>query len=42
MTTWRPMLATPATVPPTGAEWSYEVKWDGYRIIAVKDAHAST
>jgi bifunctional non-homologous end joining protein LigD len=31
------MLATAATVLPTGAEWSYEVKWDGYRIIAVKD-----
>jgi bifunctional non-homologous end joining protein LigD len=35
--TWRPMLATAATALPTGAEWSYEVKWDGYRIIAVKD-----
>jgi bifunctional non-homologous end joining protein LigD len=31
------MLASAATVLPTGAEWSYEVKWDGYRIIAVKD-----
>jgi bifunctional non-homologous end joining protein LigD len=37
MTTWRPMLATAATVLPTGAPWSYEVKWDGYRVIAVKD-----
>jgi ATP dependent DNA ligase domain len=37
MTTWRPMLATAATVLPTGAEWTYEVKWDGYRVIAVKD-----
>jgi bifunctional non-homologous end joining protein LigD len=31
------MLATAATVLPTGAQWTYEVKWDGYRIIAVKD-----
>jgi bifunctional non-homologous end joining protein LigD len=37
MTIWRPMLATAATALPTGAEWTYEVKWDGYRIIAVKD-----
>jgi hypothetical protein len=27
MTTWRPMLATAATVLPTGVEWTYEVKW---------------
>jgi bifunctional non-homologous end joining protein LigD len=31
------MLATAATALPTGAEWTYEVKWDGYRVIAVKD-----
>src|SRR5580692_8852480 len=37
MTTWRPMLATAATVLPTAAQWSYEVKWDRYRVIAVKD-----
>lgn len=32
-----PMLATSATVLPRGAEWTYEVKWDGYRTIALKD-----
>ena len=31
------MLATAATVIPTGAEWTHEIEWDGYRIIAVKD-----
>jgi bifunctional non-homologous end joining protein LigD len=33
----RPMLATSATHLPTGAGWSYEVKWDGYRTLALKD-----
>jgi ATP-dependent DNA ligase len=37
MTVWRPMLATPAAALPAGADWSYEVKWDGYRVIAVKE-----
>jgi bifunctional non-homologous end joining protein LigD len=32
----RPMLATAATALPRGSEWTYEVKWDGYRAIAVK------
>jgi bifunctional non-homologous end joining protein LigD len=31
------MLATSATHLPTGAGWSYEVKWDGYRTLALKD-----
>src|SRR5215471_13517786 len=31
------MLATPASSLPTGDAWTYEVKWDGYRAIAVKD-----
>jgi len=30
------MLATPATTLPTGPRWSYEVKWDGYRTLAMK------
>jgi bifunctional non-homologous end joining protein LigD len=30
------MLATPAAALPTGPEWTYEVKWDGYRAQAVK------
>ena len=30
------MLATAAATLPTGDEWSYEVKWDGYRTLAQK------
>jgi bifunctional non-homologous end joining protein LigD len=30
------MMAISATRLPAGAEWSYEVKWDGYRAQAVK------
>jgi bifunctional non-homologous end joining protein LigD len=33
----RPMLATSAAQLPEGEHWSYEVKWDGYRTLAVKD-----
>jgi DNA ligase D-like protein (predicted ligase) len=33
----RPMLARSAAELPEGPEWSYEVKWDGYRAVAVKD-----
>jgi hypothetical protein len=32
-----PMLATSAAQLPEGEQWSYEVKWDGYRTLAVKD-----
>ena len=32
------MLATPAEALPEGPAWTYEVKWDGYRALAVKDA----
>src|SRR4051794_22568428 len=32
-----PMLATPALKVPTGAEWQFEVKHDGYRMIARAD-----
>lgn len=28
-----PMLATPTTFTPTGAEWVHEVKWDGIRLM---------
>ncbi len=31
------MLATSAGRLPEGEHWSYEVKWDGYRTLAVKD-----
>src|SRR5437667_2362357 len=33
----KPTLATAASALPTGATWSYEVKWDGYGVFAVKD-----
>src|SRR5436190_7479448 len=36
----RPMLASSASELPEGRDWSYEVKWDGYRAIAIKDAAA--
>ena len=32
-----PMMATLAPALPVGDEWSYEVKWDGYRAMIVKD-----
>jgi DNA ligase D-like protein (predicted ligase) len=32
------MMATPAQVLPTGRGWSYEIKWDGYRAMLVKDS----
>ena len=31
------MMAVSAATLPVGADWSYEVKWDGYRAQAVKD-----
>jgi bifunctional non-homologous end joining protein LigD len=31
------MLATAAIDLPAGQAWSYEVKWDGYRALALKD-----
>jgi bifunctional non-homologous end joining protein LigD len=34
------MLAVSAATLPTGAEWSYEVKWDGYRAQGVKNGTA--
>jgi bifunctional non-homologous end joining protein LigD len=37
MTDFRPMLAVSASTLPTGADWTYEVKWDGYRALAIKD-----
>jgi bifunctional non-homologous end joining protein LigD len=32
-----PMKATAVEKLPQGAEWIYEVKWDGYRALALKD-----
>jgi bifunctional non-homologous end joining protein LigD len=31
------MMATLAPALPTGDRWSYEVKWDGYRTLALKE-----
>jgi bifunctional non-homologous end joining protein LigD len=31
------MMAVAAATLPIGPAWSYEVKWDGYRAIAIKD-----
>src|SRR5215813_3669248 len=33
----KPMLAQSADELPIGRAWTYEVKWDGYRTLAVKD-----
>ncbi|MGN6153914.1 MAG: DNA ligase D [Lysobacteraceae bacterium] len=30
-----PQLATTADTPPSGPGWVHEIKWDGYRIVAV-------
>ena len=30
-----PMLATLGTAAPSGSEWLYEVKWDGYRALCL-------
>jgi bifunctional non-homologous end joining protein LigD len=35
-----PMMATPSATLPSGPDWSYEVKWDGYRAQAVKNGAA--
>ena len=32
-----PMMAVSAKTLPVGADWTYEVKWDGYRAQAIKD-----
>jgi bifunctional non-homologous end joining protein LigD len=32
----KPMKATAVTELPKGDEWIYEVKWDGYRVLALK------
>ena len=37
MRTIRPMLPKAVDTLPVGRDWTYEVKWDGYRALAVKD-----
>jgi bifunctional non-homologous end joining protein LigD len=33
----RPMKATAVTELPEGDEWIYEIKWDGYRVLSLKN-----
>jgi bifunctional non-homologous end joining protein LigD len=34
--TWTPpMLATLRAVAPSGPQWAHEIKWDGYRMVAI-------
>ena len=33
------MLASAAAKLPTGSDWTYEVKWDGYRTLALKSGN---
>src|SRR4029079_17765300 len=40
MRTINPMLARAVDTLPVGREWTYEVKWDGYRALAVKDGRS--
>jgi len=35
-----PMLATPAPVPPRGAGWAFEFKWDGVRAVVAASGDA--
>jgi hypothetical protein len=34
----KPCLPSPAKAPPTGADWLHEIKHDGFRILALRDA----
>ena len=36
-TSYPPMEAQPATDLPTGPDWQYEPKWDGFRCLAFRD-----
>jgi bifunctional non-homologous end joining protein LigD len=33
-----PCLLFPAQTPPSGADWLHEIKHDGFRILALRDA----
>jgi bifunctional non-homologous end joining protein LigD len=37
-----PCLPLLAKAPPTGPEWLHEIKHDGFRILARRDANAVT
>jgi hypothetical protein len=34
----RPYLPSPAKAPPAGPDWLHEIKHDGFRILAQRDA----
>jgi ATP-dependent DNA ligase len=38
-TNYEPMEAQPAPALPTGPDWQYEPKWDGFRCLAFRDAN---
>jgi ATP-dependent DNA ligase len=33
-----PCLPSPAKAPPSGPDWLHEIKHDGFRILALRDA----
>jgi bifunctional non-homologous end joining protein LigD len=37
--TFKPQLATLVDTPPSGDDWSYEIKFDGYRVLIRIDTH---
>jgi bifunctional non-homologous end joining protein LigD len=37
--TFKPELATLVDTPPSGDDWSYEIKFDGYRVLIRIDTH---
>lgn len=39
--TLKPQLATLADAPPTSGEWTYEIKFDGYRVLARIDGRGA-
>ena len=38
VTTPQPCLPSPADRPPSGSNWIYEIKHDGYRLMARRDS----
>src|SRR6202012_3107885 len=40
--TFKPQLATLVDTAPPGDEWAYEIKFDGYRVLARIDRKAKT
>jgi ATP-dependent DNA ligase len=38
-TNYEPMEAQPAAALPTGPDWQYEPKWDGFRCLAFRDGN---